>query len=142
MKFEKRYDDIINLPRHISKKHPQMSLYARSAQFAPFAALTGYDGLIKETARFTDQRIEIDEELKLILDSKLQIIKKKIKSQPEITFTYFVPDSKKSGGSYITKTSSVKKVDIYQQLVILLDNTEIPITEIIDMTGDIIKRFD
>jgi len=142
MEYSKKYDDIINLPRHVSKNHPQMSLYARSAQFAPFAALTGYDGMIQETSRFINQKIEIDEELKVILDSKLQIIQEKIKIQPEITFTYFIPDLKKEGGSYIIKTGRVKKIDIYNQVIYLLDDTEIPINEIIDITGDIIKSFD
>ena len=76
--MQKNYDDIINLPRHISKKHPQMSLEARSAQFAPFAALTGYDEAIRETARQTEKRIEINEEVKRILNEKLQLIKKEI----------------------------------------------------------------
>ena len=142
MEYSKKYDDIINLPRHVSKNHPQMSLYARSAQFAPFAALTGYDGMIQETSRFINQKIEIDEELKVILDSKLKIIQEKIKIQPEITFTYFIPDLKKEGGSYIIKTGRVKKIDIYNQVIYLLDDTEIPINEIIDITGDIIKSFD
>ena len=80
MKYDKQYDDIINLPHHVSKKHPQMSLYARSAQFAPFAALTGYEDAIKETSRETSEKIDIDDELKSILDSKLQIIMEQIKN--------------------------------------------------------------
>ena len=93
--MNKNYDDIINLPHYVSKKRPQMSIEARSAQFAPFAALTGYDEQVKETARLTNERRDIDESLKIILDEKLQIIEEKILSKPLVTFTYFVPDSKK-----------------------------------------------
>ena len=142
MKYNKKYDDIINLPHHISKKHPQMSLYARSAQFAPFAALTGYEDAVKETARETCNRIEIEDELKSILDSKLQIILEQIKNKPEISVTYFIPDSKKEGGKYVTITGLVKKVDLYNQYVYLADNTEIPINEIIDISGEIFKIYE
>lgn len=142
MKYDRQYDDIINLPHHVSKKHPQMSLYARSAQFAPFAALTGYEDAVKETARETYNRIEIEDELKSILDSKLQIILEQLKNKPEISVTYFIVDSKKDGGEYKTVTGIVKKVDLYNQFVYLADNTEIPINEIIDISGEIFKVFE
>lgn len=128
-----KYDDIINLPHHESKKHPRMSLEARSAQFAPFAALTGYDEAIKETARRTDKRIEINEELKRILNEKLQLIKKEIYRKPKIIVTYFVPDLKKEGGKYVTVTGNVIKIDEYKKKMILENNIEIPISEIIDI---------
>ena len=128
-----KYDDIIDLPHHESKKHPKMSLEARSAQFAPFAALTGYDETIRETARQTDKRIEIDEELKRILNEKLQLIKKEIYKRPKIIVTYFVPDSKKEGGKYITVTGNVIKIDEYKKKMILENNIEISILEIIDI---------
>lgn len=142
MKYDRQYDDIINLPHHISKKHPQMSLYARSAQFAPFAALTGYEEEVKETARETNERIDIEDELKSILDGKLQIILEQIKNHPEISITYFIADSKKHGGEYVTVTGLVKKVDLYNQYIYLIDNTEIPINEIIDISGDIFKVYE
>ena len=129
-----KYDDIINLPHHESKKHQRMSLEARSAQFAPFAALTGYDEVIRETARLTNKRIEINEEMKAILDEKLLLIKTQIKSKPNITVTYFVPDSKKDGGKYITVTGKVIKIDIYKQHIILENKIEIPISEIIEIS--------
>lgn len=141
MNYNKKYDDIITLPHHVSEKHPQMSLYARSAQFAPFSALTGYEDVVKETARLTDKRIELDEEVKSILDGKLQIIQEHIKNQPQITFTYFVPDLKKNGGLYKTVTEYVKKIDDYNQLIILNDNSEIKINYIIDISGDIFKEY-
>ncbi len=142
MKYDRQYDDIINLPHHVSKKHPQMSLYARSAQFAPFAALTGYEDAIKETSRETSEKIDIDDELKSILDSKLQIIMEHIKNKPEISFTYFIPDSKKDGGSYITVIGIVRKIDLYNQIIYLANNTEIPINDIINISGEIFKMYE
>jgi len=133
LKNSGKYDDIINLPHHESKKHPRMSLEARSAQFAPFAALTGYEETIKETARQTDKRIEINEELKAILDEKLLLIKTRIKTKPNITVTYFVPDSKKDGGKYVSVTGKVIKIDDYKQKIILENKIEIPISEIIEI---------
>lgn len=134
-----KYDDIINLPHHESKKHPRMSKEARAAQFAPFAALTGYDEVINETSRLTTKRKEINEELKEILDAKLQIIQDKVLAKPKITFTYFVSDSKKDGGSYVTVTGNVMRIDKSKQKVILENRTEIPISEIIEITGEIFK---
>ena len=127
------YEDIINLPHHISKKYPRMSLEARSAQFAPYAALTGYDEVLAETARITNARIEIDENLKTIIDSKLQIIRENIKNKPQISVVYFVPDLKKNGGKYVTVNGNVKKIDEYRNVLVLDDNTEIEIEEIIDI---------
>ena len=95
-----KYDDIINLPHYESKTRKRMSLEARSAQFAPFAALTGYDDKVKETARRTDKRIELSDEEYNIINTKLQIIKEHIKEQPEINFVIFVKDKLKDGGKY------------------------------------------
>ena len=130
-----KYEDIINLPHHISKKHPQMSLEARSAQFAPFAALTGYDAAVKEAARLTAERIEIDEDLKIIIDEKIQKIKRNLSLNinQNVLITYFIPDLKKSGGRYVSKKGNVRKIDEYRQLIILEDKTEIPIEEIIEI---------
>lgn len=130
------YSDIINLSRPVSKR-PRMSLEQRSAQFAPFAALTGYEGQVKETARLTNKKIEINEELKEILNKKIQLIQEKIKEQPQIEITYFIPDSKKEGGRYETVTNSVKKIDTYKGEIILIDGTTIAIDEIIDISSEI-----
>lgn len=137
MQATHKYDDIINLPRHVSKKHPAMSLYARSCQFAPFAALTGYEDAIKETARETNERIDIDDELRAILDTKLQIITENLNKNLEITFTYFIQDDKKDGGEYVTVTGIVKKINNYNGCIYLVDNTEIQIKEIIEISGEI-----
>lgn len=142
MKYDHSYDDIINLPHHVPKKHPPMSLYARSAQFAPFAALTGYEDAVRETARETNERIEIDDELKLILDGKIQILFEKIKVKPEVTFTYFIPDLRKDGGAYVTFEGIIKKIDMFEQKIYLADNTEIPINEVIDISSDIFKKYE
>ena len=141
MMKEDNYEDIINLPHHTSKKYPRMSLKARSAQFAPFAALTGYDEVLIETARLTNERIETDETIKVIIDSKLQIIKEHIMEKPLITFMYFVPDLKKDGGKYVTVTGNVKKIDEYRNVLILENKTEIPISEIIDINENIVKNY-
>ena len=134
-----KYDDIINLSHHVSNKHPQMTLEVRAAQFAPFAALTGYEDAIDETARLTNERIELDEESKSILDNKIQIIKEQISTRPTISFTYFIPDLKKDGGKYVTVTGIVRKIDEYRQIIILEDKTEIPINEIISIMGTIVE---
>lgn len=137
LKYDHSYDDIINMKRHVSKKHPPMSLYARSAQFAPFAALTGYEDAVKETARQTSEKIEIDEELKNILDSKIQILIEQIRKRPEVNITYFKQDLKKEGGKYITVCGVIQKIDVYKQLIILADKTEIFIGDILDISGEI-----
>ena len=128
-----KYEDIINLPHHISKKHPRMSLEDRSAQFASFAALTGYEDIINETARITNAKIELDEESKLTLNRKIQEIKKKINEKLNITITYFIPDFKKTGGRYVTINGIVKKIDEYKRILILEDKTEILISDIVEI---------
>ncbi len=135
-----KYEDIINLSRPKSK-HPQMTLEQRSAQFVPFAALTGYEGQIKETARLTDKKLELDEETKSILDTKIQIIKEKLNKRPQIGITYFVPDNKKEGGKYITITNSIQKIDEYNNMILMSNNIKIKIDEIIDIQGDIFNEF-
>ena len=134
-----KYDDIINLKRPVSK-YPKMSLYQRSAQFAPYSALTGYEGQVKETARLTDRRIELDEELKVILDMKIQVIQELISNKPELEVTYFIPDDKKDGGRYETILDNINKIDIYKQQMIMQNGTIIDIKEIIDINSDVFKK--
>ena len=131
-----KYDDIINLKRPASK-HPKMSLYQRAAQFAPYAALTGYEGQVKETARLTDRRIELDEELKVILDMKIQVIQELISNKPELEITYFIPDAKKDGGRYETICNTIQKIDMYTNEFVMLDGTRININDIIDIQGNL-----
>ena len=120
------YDDIINLPHPVSKNHPQMPLWDRAAQFAPFAALTGHDAAIKETARLTDERLELSEEAIAQLNEKINI-------EQNVSITYFIPDAKKSGGSYVVCSGVAKKVDEYEHTIIMTDQTVIPIEQIIDI---------
>ena len=138
--MNKNYEDIINLSHYESKKHPRMSLEARSAQFAPFAALTGYEDAVKETTRLTDKKIEIDEGLKQILNNKLQYILENNDANPEITFTYFISDKKKTGGKYIEKEGIVKKIDHINGFVLLKDKSKIKIDDIINITSDIFDK--
>ena len=130
------YSDIINLSRPVSKR-PRMTLEQRSAQFAPVAALTGYEGQVKETARLTNKKIEINEELKEILNKKIQLIQKKIKEQPQIEITYFIPDSKKDGGKYEIICNTIQKIDMYTNEFVMLDGTRININDIIDIQGNL-----
>lgn len=138
MNYSGKYDDIINLPHHVSKKHPQMPMEERAAQFAPFAALVGYEDEVEETARLTDKRIELDEEAKNILDMKLQMLKEQMNVQiyPMVKIMYFVADLKKDGGKYIQISGMIKRIDEFKQLIILDDKTEIPISEIISIVGE------
>lgn len=136
------YADIIDMPHHISGKHMQMSMQNRAAQFAPFAALTGHNEAIKETARVTEEFIELDENNKYIIDVKLQLLQECIHNYPEITIVYFKPDRMKSGGEYVTCTSNVKKIDSYKRKVVMLDGTNIPIAMIIDINGDIFNNLE
>lgn len=131
------YDDIIHLPHPVSTKHPQMSVADRAAQFSPFAALTGYDAAIKETARLTEDRVELDEEAKLRLDDKLRMVQEMLIEQPELLVTYFQADNRKSGGCYITVRGSVKKIDVYEQVLVLTEGLQIPIRDIYELEGEL-----
>lgn len=131
------YDDIINLPHHVSATHPRMPMIDRAAQFSPFAALTGYDAAIKETGRLTDRRIELSEDARIVLDRKQQILLDHISGHPEVSVTYFVPDERKSGGTYVTVTGNVKKLDAYQRLLILTDGTKISLDDVFDMESEL-----
>ena len=133
------YEDIINLPHHVSKTRPQMSMLDRAAQFSPFAALTGYDAAIKETGRLTDEKIEMDEDRKAALDMKQAYLIEMIDEQPEISITYFLPDTKKSGGAYVTVTGNLKRFDEYERLLILTNGKKIPMDDIADIESDLFR---
>lgn len=132
-----RYDDIIHLPHHVSKTRPQMSMMDRAAQFSPFAALTGYDAAIKETGRLTDEKIELGEETKALLDRKQRYLSDMISVQPEITVTYFLPDERKSGGTYLSVTGKLKRIDEYERMMILTDGKKIPLDDIMDIESNL-----
>ncbi len=124
------YADIIDLPHHVSTRHPQMPMEKRAAQFSPFAAMVGHDAAIREIARLTEEQLELSEDEKAVIDGKLQMIKAHIKEQPEVTVTYFQPDEKKSGGAYVTVTGFAKKVDDVSKMLLLQDGRTIPIKDI------------
>ena len=128
------FDDIINLPHHVSATRPQMSMLDRAAQFSPFAALTGYDAAIKETGRLTDEKIEMDEEALNILNMKFQILVDSLDEEPEVTFTYFKPDERKA---YIEVTGTVKKVDDFERLIVMQNGMKIPMDDILNIEGHI-----
>lgn len=133
------YDDIINLPNPTSKNHPRMSLHDRAAQFAPFAALTGHDAAIKETARLMDERLELSDEIIMKLNDQLNMIRDNIGTEQEVSITYFVPDDKKAGGAYVTHSGVVKKIDKFKRKLIMQDETVILIEQISEIQGEIFK---
>ena len=115
------YADIFRLPHHVSDHHPPMSLYDRAAQFAPFAALAGYDDMIVEEARMVDQKMELSDEEIVRLNQKLSLITDEIAggTKPEVSITYFIPDPLKSGGRYETVRERIRKVDAVEQVIVL-----------------------
>ena len=133
MRMNNRYDEIMGLPHHVSKTRPQMPMSDRAAQFAPFAALTGYDSAIKETGRLTGERIELDEEALTALDRKYQLLIEALDDAPEVTIIYFQPDERKAGGQYVSATGTVKKVDTFGRRILLQDGTRIPLDNIYDL---------
>ena len=135
------YDDIINHPHHVSKTRPQMSMLDRAAQFSPYAALTGYDAAIKETGRLTDEKLELDDSAKATLDMKQAYLMEVIDARPEITVSYFLPDTRKSGGEYVTATGILKRFDEYERLLILTDGRKIPLDDIADVECDLFAGF-
>ena len=132
-----RYDDIINLPRPVSKRHAPMPQSARAAQFSAFAALSGYEDAVEETARLTERKIELDEGEKEELNAVFCALSARIErgETPEADVTYFMPDARKAGGEYVTRRMSIKKIDACAQRVIAADGTEIAMDDIISATG-------
>lgn len=133
MKETDRYHDIIHLPHHVSSVHQRMSVSDRAAQFSPFAALTGHEDAIKETARLTDEKIELDEDKKTVLNKKLQRILEKVAQHPVITVVYFLPDEKKTGGTYVRHTDHVKRIDEYEKTIIMGDGKKISMEQIYEI---------
>lgn len=130
---EHKYDDIINLSHHVSSRHPQMPMMNRAAQFSPFAALTGYDDAVRETARLTDEKIELDEYEKEELDRKIQWIGSHLDEHIPVSITYFQPDDKKAGGAYEEIVDTIRKINVYEHEILLTKGTKIPIMNILLM---------
>ena len=128
-----RYDDIINLPHHVSATRSQMPMIDRAAQFQPFRALTGYEDAVHETARLTDERPELTEDEKVLLDAKLQKLLDSIDRHPRVTLTWFQPDKRKAGGAYVTTIGRLKKIDDYTGTLIMMGGERIVIENILDI---------
>ena len=135
----KRYDDIINLPNPSPTGRARMSRLDRAAQFAPFAALTGYEAAVAETARLTDERVELSDDAKEMLNEKIRMIAESLGDGSSVTVSYFVPDGKKDGGAYVDVTGSVRRVDEYERTIVMADGTVIPIEEIVEISGDLFR---
>ena len=131
------YEDIVNLPRHISKIHSQATMADRAARFSPFAAISGYEDMVKEAARVTEERIDITDATKELLNEKLNMIIEFLDEEPEVTITYFEPDKKKDGGAYISITGTVKRIDEYERIVLMSDDKKIRIEEIYAIESDL-----
>ena len=131
------YEDIVNLPPHISKRYPQPTMMDRAARFAPFAAITGYEEMVLEEARVTEERIDLDEGALSLLNEKLNMIQEFLDEEPEVTITYFEPDKKKAGGAYVSITGTVKRIDENEHLVIMTDGKKIKIEEIYGLASDL-----
>ena len=137
-----KYNKIMGLPHHVSKTRPQMPMSDRAAQFAPFAALTGYDAAIKETRRLTDERIELDVEALSALDMKYQLLMEALDEAPEVTITYFQPDERKAGGKYVSAVGAVKKIDDFERRITMRDGTRIPTDDVLSIDGELFSSLE
>lgn len=132
------YDDIIDLPHHQSSTRPHMPVHDRAAQFSPFAALTGYEAAVSETARLTEGKIELDEDARAALDEKLQFLQESAGRQ-QVSVTYFQPDIRKKGGAYLSVSGIIKRINAYERIIVMEDGTSISVDDILDIRSDIFK---
>ena len=137
-----KYDAILHLPHHVSKKHPPMPMSDRAAQFAPFAALTGYDAAIRENARLTQERITPAEAELAALDRRFRLLLEHLGERPEVRLTRFRPDERKSGGVYETVSGIVKQIDSIARRIRLLDGTDIPMDDVLMLDGALFDVLD
>lgn len=137
-----KYDDIINLPNPTPTCRPRMSALDRAAQFAPFAALTGYEAVVAEAARLTDDRLELSEDMKIILNDKMQMIVDNLDKEPFVTVRYFVPDKRKAGGAYVEVSGIVKEIDEYERCIVMTDGMKIPIEQVRAIDGELLNCFE
>lgn len=128
-----KYDDIIHLPHHVSSTRPHMPVSDRAAQFMPFRALTGYEDAVQETARLTDEKPELTEDEKALLDGTLQKLAEELPGRPRVTLTYFRPDKKKAGGAFVSVTSQIKKIDDFEGALVLMGGERISVENIVDI---------
>lgn len=133
----RRYDDIIDLPRHVSARHRPMAMQDRAAQFSPFAALTGYGDAIAETARLTDARAVLDEETQALLNRRVAVLCREQSSRPLVRLVCFESDPAKEGGAYVTVEGRVRRVDLESGLLCLTDGSQIPLADICRIEGEV-----
>ncbi len=131
-----KYDDMLYLPHHVSPTRPRMCAIDRGAQFSPFAALVGYDSVIEETARLTQQKVELTEGAQWALNEKLRMLSELASDSPVVSITYFAPDLRKQGGAYVKNVGIVRKMDTVQKLIVMKDGTIIPMDDILSIEGD------
>ena len=142
MRTSTKYDEILSLPHHVSKTRPQMPMSDRAAQFAPFAALTGYDSAIEEAGRLTEGKIELGEEALNALNRRYRLLVDALGGEPEVEITYFRPDDRKKGGAYLTVTGIVRKIDEYARLITMRDGTRIPMDDVLRISGGIFSELE
>jgi hypothetical protein len=134
------YEDIIDLPHHVSQKHPPMDMEKRAAQFMPFRALTGHEEAVAETARLTERRIELSEEEREDLDRQLKILEEHLPERPLVQVTYFLADPLKEGGSYEEMAGRIRRIDPVEKCLMFADRTKIPLEDILSLEGEILSR--
>lgn len=142
MHANSKYDEIIDLPHHVSKTRPQMPMSDRAAQFSPFAALAGYGSAIRETGRLTNEKIELDGESLAALNVRYQMLMDALAEGPEVRITYFKPDEKKAGGAYVTRTGAVRKIDDFEQMITMQDGTRIPMGDVLSLEGELFSALE
>lgn len=135
------YDDIINFPHHVSKKHPPMPIQNRAAQFSPFAALNGHGEAIRENLRETELRRELGEYDRNVLDRKLNCLLEHLPERPEVTVTCFLPDGRKDGGKYVEISGAIKKIDFYHGFLEMEDGTKIQLEDVFALSGELFDHI-
>ena len=136
-----KYKQIIDLPYHGSVSHPKMDRVDRAAQFSPFSALVGYDDIIDETNRFTEEQFDFGEEDKKILDEKLRLICEHEKERPTVSVTYFIPDEKKEGGAYLTLQGQVKELDAVSRTLVFTGGQKLPLDDLLQIESPLFARL-
>lgn len=137
-----KYDDMIDMKNPTPTCRPRMSMVDRGAQFAPFAALTGYEAVVEEAARLTDVRLELSEDMKTMLNDKMQMILDNLEKEPFVTITHFVPDKRKAGGAYVEVSGIVERIDEYERCIVMTEGTKLPIEQIRAIEGELFNSFE
>ena len=137
-----KYDDMLQLPHHVSASRKPMAMTARAAQFAPFAALSGYDAEVQEAGRLTDRPIEPDEYEKEALNARLRLLARHFREEWVVSLVFFQPDERKAGGAYVTCTGTVKKLYETERLLTVTDGTVIPLDDLIALDGEEFAAYD